>query len=246
MNSLTRALRIFFTGRLFLSLLCLAIAAYGAFVVLPQMYRDQEATTQVVRVRERVEAGEVIEARHIELVEVGAYNLPAAAILSDSDVLGLFAKVTLLPGDYIFADKIGSFRIDATIDAILAGNQKLVTITPKNAAQTLAAHLLPGDTVQVATISEMRLSGGEIMRVLDYPEQLSNLTVYSVENMRGVSLANLSDAASTLQLSSLQGSSNEDLVPRSITFIVTDAQAELLLSAEYNGGFHIIFRDRRP
>ncbi|MCL2549092.1 MAG: SAF domain-containing protein [Symbiobacteriaceae bacterium] len=246
MRGLGRALRTFFTGRWFLSLLCLSLAGVGAFYLLPQMYKDQEATTMILRIRERLDPGDLIESRHLERVEVGAHNLPSQALIDDQEILGKFAKVTLFPGDYIFADKIGAFRVDPTMDAFLAANQRLVTVTPKNSAQVLAAHLHPGDIVSIATIRDVRVQSNEIQRVIDYPASLSRLEIFDIENQRGLSLGSSRGGSGAVAITSLQSSSNEDLVPRTITFIVTDEQAALLLDAEYNGGFHIIFRDRRP
>jgi len=241
-------LRVFFTGRWFLSLLCLSLAGVGAFYLLPQMYKDQEATTMVIRIRERLEPGDLIEPRHLEHVEVGAHNLPAQILLQDSEILGQYAKATLFPGDFVYADKIGSYRVDASMDAFLAANQRLVTVTPKNSAQVLAAHLQPGDIVSIATVRDVRVQSNEIQRVIDYPGILSRLEIFDIENQRGASLGSKRIGSGSVAISSLQSASsgNEDLIPRTITFIVSDEQAALLLDAEYNGGFHIIFRDRRP
>ena len=244
-NRVLRTIKGFFSGRIFLSLLSLSLAALCAFVFLPALYRDQKATLQVVRVKEKVERGARIASHHVEVVEVGSFNLPQQVLLSLQGIIGCYAQVDLYPGDFVFPEKISLFRIEQRLDSLLASGQQLLTVTPKNAAQSLAAHLRGGDFVSVAVISELRLPTGEMQRVVEYPPELSHLEVYAVENVRG-SLLNVDNGARDYPALASTQAGNEDLIPKTVTFIVDGEQGALLLRAEYGGGFHLIFQERRP
>ena len=243
-DRLRRTLRDFFTGRIFLSLLSFALAAVAAFVLLPGIYRDREATVQITRVKERLDKGQRITPAHLETIEVGAYNLPPGVLPDAETVIGMYAASLLLPGDFLFEAKLTAYRLDPLLDTVIAGGWQLLTVTPKNSAQVLAAHLQSGDIVAVATITESRQSM-EMQRQLDFPEELSQLVVFAVESARGSALGNSGEKGEELLLSSVAAVS-EDLVPRTITFMVDEVQARLLLEAEYGGGFHIILKERRP
>ena len=236
-----RALRNFFTGRLFLTLLCATIAGFAAFYYLPTFYKNQEAVLVIPRVKLPLEVGELIEARHLELVEIGAYNLPSSAMTDRDEIVGSYARVAMLPGDFIFAGKLSSWQIDPELDIFLQSGMKLVTVTPKGAAQTVASYLSPGDIVSAGTIHDERQEGGGVTKVVYYPEELSHLLIFGVENNRGMPLAS---GEEEIALASGQGA-YDDLIPKSITFVVDQIQAAMLIEAEYNGGFHLIFEERR-
>ncbi|MFZ5966464.1 MAG: RcpC/CpaB family pilus assembly protein [Bacillota bacterium] len=74
-------------------------------------------------------------------------------------------------------------------------------------------------------------------QVVIYPE-LHGLEVYNVENARTQNTAEVRKQQSDSQ------SSFGDPVPKAITLIVTEAQAEKLVEAEYTGKLHLIFEKR--
>lgn len=84
-----------------------------------------------------------------------------------------------------------------------------------------------------------RVSGGQDTspQVILYPE-LHGLEVYSVENAR------TQDTAEVREQQSESQSSTGDPVPKAVTLIVTEAQAEKLIQAEYTGKMHLIFEKR--
>jgi Flp pilus assembly protein CpaB len=185
--------------------------------------------------------GELIESKHIELVEVGAYNLPPSTIADKDEIIGNYARMPMLSGDYVLPEKISNYQIDPELDTFLRTGLKLVTVTPKGAAQAVASYLSPGDIVSVGTIHEERIEGGGVAKVVYYPEELSKLVVFGVENSRGAPIISTDDE---MTLSSGQ-SVSEDLIPKTITFISDQKQVAMLIEAEYNGGFHLVFEERR-
>jgi pilus assembly protein CpaB len=105
-------------------------------------------------------------------------------------------------------------------------------------AAGLSSHLQSGDIVTVAVfLNKTSDNQSATPQVILYPE-LKGLEVYSVENSRTQSTAEMRKQQKESQ------SSSGDPVPRAVTLIVTEAQAEKLIEAEYTGKLHLIFEKR--
>jgi len=225
-------------NRIFLSALCIIVAAAVSFVLLPRFYENKDATVMVLRASEDITAGTKIEDRQLVQVEVGKFGLPEDVINDKALIIGKVAKANIAKGDYLFPQKLGDFVADEKLDRIAENDQRLVTISVASAAAGLSSHLQSGDTVTVTVFLE-RVSGGQDTspQVILYPE-LHGLEVYSVENAR------TQDTAEVREQQSESQSSTGDPVPKAVTLIVTEAQAEKLIQAEYTGKMHLIFEKR--
>lgn len=225
-------------NRIFLIILCLILAAVTSFVLLPKLYKDKGATMMVLRAAVDIPAGIKIEDKHLVMVEAGKYGLPDNLINDKSQVIGKVSKTTIIKGDYLFSEKIGEFIVDERLDRISVENKRLVTVSVPSIAAGLSSHLLAGDIVTVAVFMEKASSGDDISpQVILYPE-LHNLEVYSVENAR------TQDTAQVREQQSENPSPSGDPTPKAVTLIVTEAQAQKLIQAEYTGKLHIIFEKR--
>ena len=225
--------------------LCLLIAAVVAFVVVPQIYGNQEATTVVVRAAADIPAYTQITAEMLETVEVGAYNLPANVIRDSKEAVGKFAAVDLLDGDTLTSAKLEVKPGDSLMTEAVSDGLYMVTITLPSNASALATQLQPGDYVAVATYSDRAAEDMEWEIVTDedgvqtvvpvdeeedfgvtLPMELANLQVFAVSDSSGV------DA--TVSTS----------VPKTVTFLTNKVQAELLIRAEYEASIHLIWKGR--
>ena len=98
--------------------------------------------------------------------------------------------------------------------------------------------LKAGDIVTVAVFTEKSSDGqASSPQVIMYPE-LTGLETYSVENAKTQDTAEIREQQKDSQ------SGNSDPVARAVTLIVTEAQAEILIQAEYTGKLHLIFEKR--
>jgi len=229
-------------NRIFLSILCILIAGVISFLLLPKLYKDKAATVTVLRVAADISKGEKIENKHIAEVEVGKCGLPDNIISDKSLIIGKIAKTSMVKGDYIFHQKIGDFASDEKMDRIIKENKKLVTVSVPSIAAGLSSHLKSGDIVTVAVfLNPKESSNGEQSaspKVMIYPE-LKSLEVYSVENSRTQSI----EQAREQQQADNKPSSN-DPIPKTVTLVVTEAQAVKLIEAEYTGKLHMILEKR--
>jgi len=225
-------------NRIFLSILCLVLAAGVSFLLLPRFYENKSATVMVLRAVEDIPAGTEITDKYLESVEVGGFGLPEGVINDKTLIVGKVVQTTIAKGDYFFPQKLGSFVADELLDRIVKNNQRLVTISVPSIAAGLSSHLQVGDIVTIAVFMQKASSGQDSSpQVILYPE-LHSLEVYSVENARTQDTAEV-----RAQLSNGQ-STTGDPVPKAITLIATEAQAQKLIEAEYTGKLHLIFEKR--
>lgn len=225
-------------NRIFLSVLCLLLAAAVSFLLLPRFYENKSATVIVLRAATDIPAGTELAERHLVSIEVGGYGLPEGILNDKSLVVGKVAQTNIVKGDYFFPQKLGGFLADEQLDRIARNNQRLVTISVPSAAAGLSSHLRSGDFVTVAIFTD-KASGGQSAspQVIIYPE-LHGLEVYSVENARTQDTAEVRKQITDGQ------SSTGDPVPKAITLIASEAQAQKLIEAEYTGRLHLIFEKR--
>jgi len=225
-------------NRIFLSILCLVLAAGVSFLLLPRFYENKSATVMVLRAAEDIPTGTELTEHHLVSVEVGRYGLPEGVLSDQSLIVGKVVQTAIAKGDYFFPQKLGSFVADELLDRIVKNNQRLVTISVPSIAAGLSSHLQVGDIVTIAVFMEKASSGQDFSpQVILYPE-LHSLEVYSVENARTQDTAEVRE-----QLSNGQ-STTGDPVPKAITLIATEAQAQKLIEAEYTGKLHLILEKR--
>jgi len=225
-------------NRLFLSVLCIVIAAVVSFLLLPKLYENKANTVMVLRAAEDIPAGTEIQDRHLVSAEVGSYGLPEDVINDKVLIIGKVAQTGISKGDYLFPQKLGGFLANELLDRIARNNQRLVTISVPSIAAGLSSHLQRGDIVTVAVFTDKSSDGqSAIAQAILYPE-LKGLEVYGVENARTQDTAHVREQQSEGQ------SSSGDPVPRAITLIVTETQAQKLIEAEYTGRLHLIFEKR--
>jgi pilus assembly protein CpaB len=176
--------------------------------------------------------------QHLVSVEVGSYGLPEGVLNDKTQLIGKVAQTDIAKGDYLFSQKVGDYLSNELLDRIVKNNQRLVTVSVPSVAAGLSSHLLAGDIVTVAVFMERASNGQDSSpQVILYPE-LKGLEVYSVENARTQDTAEMREQ----QKESQSGSS--DPVPKTVTLIVTESQAEKLIEAEYTGKLHLIFEKR--
>lgn len=225
-------------NRIFLSVLCLVLAAVVSFLLLPRFYENKSATVMILRAAEDISEGTEIQDKHLAVVEVGGYGLPDDVISDKALIVGKVAQTYIAKGDYFFPQKLGGTIANELLDNIAANNQRLVTVTVSSIAAGLSSHLQNGDIVTVAVFMDKASNGqNNSPKVVIYPE-LKGLEVYSVENAR------TQDTAEVRRQQSDGQSSSGDPIPKAVTLIVTEAQAEKIIQAEYTSKLHLIFEKR--
>ena len=117
-------------NRIFLSAVCIIVAAVISFGLLPRFYEDKSATIMVLRVSEDIPVGTEIKDNHLTTVEVGNYGLPEGVINDKDKVLGKIAQTKIIKGDYFFPQKLGGFLVNelSSVSTFLISLAVAVTI----------------------------------------------------------------------------------------------------------------------
>lgn len=132
-----------FKNRIFLSALCLILAAIVSFLLLPRFYADKSATVTVLRAAEDIPAGTELTENQLVSVEVGGYGLPEGVISDKAQLIGKVAQTAIAKGIISFP-KVSDYLADALLDRIVKNNQRLVTVSVPSIAAGLSSHLLAG------------------------------------------------------------------------------------------------------
>ncbi len=93
-------------NRTVLGVICIALSLIICFAITPLFNAAKDQTTEIVRMKKDVKIGQEITAKDIEVVEVGAYNLPSEVIRSSEEVVGKYVSLELLKGEYVLPSKI--------------------------------------------------------------------------------------------------------------------------------------------
>lgn len=81
----------FLKNRTVLGVICIALALIICFAITPLFNASKSCTMKIVRVKSDLKIGQEITSKDIEIVEVGAYNMPSEVVQKSSD----FVNITL-------------------------------------------------------------------------------------------------------------------------------------------------------
>jgi len=206
--------------RFIFGVVSIALAAVIAFVALPVIARQTNGTTEIVRIVQTVRKGAAITAQDIELVEVGAHNLPPNIAKTEGDVLGRFATADLAAGDYILSSKVSVTPLtsDAELGSIPPG-RVAISLTVRSLASGLSDKLQAGDIVSIFHFR----NGAQ-----DTPE-LQFVRILSVTDPKGVNV----DYSVELR------EDEEKRHTATITILATPEQARTVISLENDGAAHV-------
>lgn len=101
-------------NRIFLSVLCLVLAAVVSFLLLPRFYENKSVTVMVLRAAEDIPAGTELAERHLVSVEVGGYGLPEGILNDKTLIIGKVAQTNMAKGDYFFPQNSAVFLPETT------------------------------------------------------------------------------------------------------------------------------------
>ena len=139
-----------FSSRTVIGVVCIVLALLITFGVAPLVNRFTDQKVDIVRIKADVQRGQIITADHLEIVNVGSYNLPNHIIKDQNAVVGKYAATDLYAGDYLFDSKLSSNNKNAE-DVLLGldGKKIAISVNISNFAAGLSDKLENGDIVSV-------------------------------------------------------------------------------------------------
>ena len=203
--------------RLVFGIISIVLAAVVALIGIPAVLGQQNNKVKILRVKTDVEKGTVIVNEQLETVEVSALNLPADIATDPAQVVGKYALVDMVAGDYFLPSKVSSKSpVKDTVLAELKDGKVAVSKSITNFAGSLSNKLKTGDIVGI-----YRYEDG-----VEQVEELQYVKIIALTNSSGI---NIEDATG-----------DESTMAATVTFLATYAQAEKIIEIENESPMHMV------
>lgn len=215
----------FLKNRTVLGVVCIALALIICFAITPLFNASKSSTMKIVRVKSDLKIGQEITSKDIEVVEVGAYNLPNEVVKNYDEVVGKYASAEMIKGEYVLAAKISD--TPASENAYLyglTGEKRAISITIPSFAGGLSGKLISGDIVSVIAV-DYKEKGETVV-----PDELQYVEVIAVTDKKGND-----DETVTVK----PDGEEETELPETVTLLVTPEQANVLAELEAEGEIHV-------
>lgn len=208
-------------NRTIIGIVCIVLALILTFAIAPLVNKMAESKVDIVRMKQDVVQGHQISENDVEVVKVGGYNLPADVIQKKENVVGRFATTDLKAGDYLLPSKLTNTSDKANdVFRTLNGDKQAISITIQTFAGGLSGKLQNGDIVQLVVY---RNSTAKTF----IPGALTYVKVITTTTAEGADKDELTV--------------NEDgtyELPSTVTLLVNQTQAKLLVEYENSGRIH--------
>ena len=215
----------FLKNRTVLGVICIALALIICFAITPLFNASKSSTMKIVRIKNDLKIGQEITSKDIEVVEVGAYNIPSEVMKKSEDVVGKYASAEMIKGEYVLAVKISDSPASENAYLYgLTGEKRAISITIPSFAGGLSGKLISGDIVSIIAV-DFKEKGETVV-----PEELQYVEVIAVTDKKGND-----DETVTVK----PDGEEETELPETVTLLVTPEQANILAELEAEGEIHV-------
>lgn len=215
----------FLKNRTVLGVICIALALIICFAITPLFNASKSSTMKIVRIKNDLKIGQEITSKDIEVVEVGAYNMPSEVVQKSEDVVGKYAFAEMIKGEYVLAAKISDSPASENAYLYgLTGEKRAISITIPSFAGGLSGKLISGDIVSVIAV-DYKEKGETVV-----PNELQYVEVIAVTDKKGND-----DETVTVK----PDGEEETELPETVTLLVTPEQANILAELEAEGEIHV-------
>lgn len=215
----------FLKNRTVLGIVCIALALIICFAITPLFNASKSSTMRIIRIKNDMKIGQEITSKDVEAVEVGAYNMPSEVMQKSEDVVGKYAAMEMIKGEYILPTKISDTPASENVYLYgLTGEKRAISITIPSFAGGLSGKLISGDIVSVIAV-DYKEKGETVV-----PEELQYVEVIAVTDSKGND-----DETVTVK----PDGEEEVELPETVTLLVTPTQANILAELEAEGEIHV-------
>ncbi len=215
----------FLKNRTVLGVICIALALIICFAITPLFNASKSSTMKIVRIKNDLKIGQEITSKDIEVVEVGAYNMPSEVVQKSEDVVGKYTSAEMIKGEYVLAAKISDSPASENAYLYgLTGEKRAISITIPSFAGGLSGKLISGDIVSIIAV-DFKEKGETVV-----PEELQYVEVIAVTDKKGND-----DETVTVK----PDGEEETELPETVTLLVTPEQANILAELEAEGEIHV-------
>ena len=208
-------------NRTIIGIVCIVLALVVTFAVAPLVNKLSDSRTDIVRLKNDIVQGHMIQESDIEVVTVGSTGLPTNIITKKEAVVGKFAACDLKANTDLLQSMI-SDKSDSADDVFhtLDGKKQAISITISSFAGGLSGKLENGDIVSLV-IFENETNEATIPGGLTYVKVITTTT---------------SEGFDKDELTPNEDGTYE--LPTTLTLLVNPTQAKMLVEYENRGVIH--------
>ena len=217
-------------NRTIIGIVCIVLALVVTFAVAPLVNKLSDSRTDIVRLKNDIVQGHMIQESDIEVVTVGSTGLPTNIITKKEAVVGKFAACDLKANTDLLQSMI-SDKSDSADDVFhtLDGKKQAISITISSFAGGLSGKLENGDIVSLV-IFENETNEATIPGGLTYVKVITTTTAEGFDKD---------------ELTPNEDGTYE--LPTTLTLLVNPTQAKMLVEYENRGVIHadLVYRGDR-
>ena len=208
-------------NRTIIGIVCIVFALVVTFAVAPLVNKLSDNRTDIVRLKNDIVQGHMIQESDIEVVTVGSTGLPTNIITKKEAVVGKFAACDLKANTNLLQSMI-SDKSDSADDVFhtLDGKKQAISITISSFAGGLSGKLENGDIVSLV-IFENETNEATIPGGLTYVKVITTTTAEGFDKD---------------ELTPNEDGTYE--LPTTLTLLVNPTQAKMLVEYENRGVIH--------
>ena len=208
-------------NRTIIGIVCIVLALVVTFAVAPLVNKLSDSRTDIVRLKNDIVQGRMIQESDIEVVTVGSTGLPTNIITKKEAVVGKFAACDLKANTDLLRSMI-SDKSDSADDVFhtLDGKKQAISITISSFAGGLSGKLENGDIVSLV-IFENETNKATIPGGLTYVKVITTTTAEGFDKD---------------ELTPNEDGTYE--LPTTLTLLVNPTQAKMLVEYENRGVIH--------
>ena len=208
-------------NRTIIGIVCIVLALVVTFAVAPLVNKLSDSRTDIVRLKNDIVQGHMIQESDIEVVTVGSTGLPTNIITKKDAVVGKFAACDLKANTDLLQSMI-SDKSDSADDVFhtLDGKKQAISITISSFAGGLSGKLENGDIVSLV-IFENETTEATIPGGLTYVKVITTTTAEGFDKD---------------ELTPNEDGTYE--LPTTLTLLVNPTQAKMLVEYENRGVIH--------
>jgi pilus assembly protein CpaB len=208
-------------NRTIIGIVCIVLALVVTFAVAPLVNKLSDSRTDIVRLKNDIVQGHMIQDSDIEVVTVGSTGLPTNIITKKEAVVGKFAACDLKANTDLLQSMI-SDKSDSADDVFhtLDGKKQAISITISSFAGGLSGKLENGDIVSLV-IFENETNEATIPGGLTYVKVITTTTAEGFDKD---------------ELTPNEDGTYE--LPTTLTLLVNPTQAKMLVEYENRGVIH--------
>ena len=208
-------------NRTIIGIVCIVFAFVVTFAVAPLVNKLSDSRTDIVRLKNDIVQGHLIQENDIEVVTVSSTGLPTNIITKKEAVVGKFAACDLKANTDLLQSMI-SDKSDSADDVFhtLDGSKQAISITISSFAGGLSGKLENGDIVSLV-IFENETNEATIPGGLTYVKVITTTTAEGFDKD---------------ELTPNEDGTYE--LPTTLTLLVNPTQAKMLVEYENRGVIH--------